>query len=67
MDLRLQDTACIRQKGKIYNLKVSHITLVDIFLHVHYNKRRKNTHGIPKNNIQFDYGFYYSVVNEEEE
>ena len=48
MDLRLQDTACIRQKGKIYNLKVSHITLVDIFLHVHYNKRRKNTHGIPK-------------------
>lgn len=67
MDLRLQDTACIRQKGKIYNLKVSHITLVDIFLHVHYNKHRKNTHGIPKNNIQFDYGFYYSVVNEEEE
>lgn len=48
MDLRLQDTACIRQKEKIYNLKVSHITLVDIFLHVHYNKRRKNTHGIPK-------------------
>ena len=27
--------------------KVSHITLVDIFLHVHYNKRRKNTPGIP--------------------
>ena len=42
------DTACIRQKGKIYNLKVSHITLVDIFLHVHYNKHRKNTHGIPR-------------------
>lgn len=47
-EAELQDIACIRQKGKIYNLKVSHITLVDIFLHVHYNKRRKNTHGIPR-------------------
>ena len=32
--------------------EVSHITLVDIFLHVHYNKHKKNTLGIPNGLIQ---------------
>ena len=32
--------------------KVSHITLVDIFQHVHYNKHKKNTLGIPSGIIQ---------------
>ena len=32
--------------------EVSHITLVDIFPHVHYNKHKKNTLGIPNGLIQ---------------